>query len=99
MTRRPRGAKPQVKGAQGLNSRPHFESVQADTWWLHSHVSSQEYPMPESRWKLRGVLVGHVDGRPSVPHLQADSIKSVEAPLYLYIRIIMVECTHTKLFL
>jgi hypothetical protein len=43
--------------------------------------------------------VGHVDGRPTVHHLQIDSIKSVEAPLYLYIRILMVEFTHTTLFL
>jgi hypothetical protein len=62
MTRRPRGATPQVKGAQGsasqpnpLDGRPHFESVQSKTWRLHSYVSSQEYPMPESRWKLGGL--------------------------------------------
>jgi hypothetical protein len=41
---------------------------------------------------------GHVDGRPTVHHLEIDSIKSVEAPLYLYIWIIMVEFTHTTLF-
>jgi hypothetical protein len=35
--------------------------------------------------------VGHVDGRSTVHHLQTDSIKSVEAPLVLYIRILMVE--------
>jgi hypothetical protein len=40
-----------------------------------------------------------VDGRPAVHHLQTDSIKSVEVPLYLYIRILMVEFTHTTLFL
>jgi hypothetical protein len=55
VTHRPHGAKPQVKWAQGLVDRlsptvgrPHFESVQAETWWLHSHDSSEEYPMPES---------------------------------------------------
>jgi hypothetical protein len=31
VTHRPRGVKPQVKGAQGLASQPHFESVQAET--------------------------------------------------------------------
>jgi hypothetical protein len=41
----------------------------------------------------------HVDGRPAVHHLQTDSIESVEAPLYLYIRILMIEFTHTTLFL
>jgi hypothetical protein len=41
VTRRPRRAKPQVKGAQGPASRPYpmagrldFESVQAETLWL-----------------------------------------------------------------
>jgi hypothetical protein len=62
MTRRPRGAKPQSKGAQGPAGRPnpmagwpYFESVRARTWWLSSHVDSQEYPMPESWWKPGGV--------------------------------------------
>jgi hypothetical protein len=35
--------------------------------------------------------VDHVDGRPTVHQLQTDSIKSVEAPLDLYIRILAVE--------
>jgi hypothetical protein len=51
MSRRPCGAKPHVKGAQGSADRLHFESIQAETWRLCSHVSSQEYPMSESRWK------------------------------------------------
>jgi hypothetical protein len=34
---------------------------------------------------------GHMDGRPAIHELQTDSIKSVEAPLDLYIRILMVE--------
>jgi hypothetical protein len=42
VTHRPHGAKPQVKGAQGLAGRPHFESVQAKTWWLRSYIASQE---------------------------------------------------------
>jgi hypothetical protein len=41
----------------------------------------------------------HVDGRLTVHHLQTNLIKSVEAPLYHYIRIPMVEFTHTTLFL
>jgi hypothetical protein len=56
VTRRTRGVKPQVKGAQGpagrpnpMADRPHFESVQAETWWLRSHVSSQEDAMPEGQ--------------------------------------------------
>jgi hypothetical protein len=38
-------------------------------------------------------------GRPATHHLQTDSIKSVEAPLNHYIRILMVEFTHTTLVL
>jgi hypothetical protein len=45
MTCRPHGARPEVKGAQGpatrpdhLADRPHFESVQAETWG-HVHTS------------------------------------------------------------
>jgi hypothetical protein len=34
---------------------------------------------------------GHVDGRLAVDHLETDSIKSVEVPLNLYIRILAVE--------
>jgi hypothetical protein len=44
-------------------------------------------------------LADDVDGRPAIHHLQTDLIKSVEAPLYPYIRILVVEFTHTTLFL
>jgi hypothetical protein len=44
-------------------------------------------------------LDDHVDGRPAIHHLQTDSIKSVEAPLDHYIRILMIEFTHTTIFL
>jgi hypothetical protein len=40
-----------------------------------------------------------MDGRPAVHHLQTNSIKSVEAPLDLYIWILTAEFTHTTLFL
>jgi hypothetical protein len=36
-------------------------------------------------------LPGHVDGRPATHQLQTDSIKSVQASLDLYIRILVVE--------
>jgi hypothetical protein len=78
---------------------PDFESVQAQTLWLRSHVSSEEYPMFESQWNLGGVAgwpCGWSPGRPSPP---TDLIKLMEAPLYPYIRIPMVEFTHTTLFL
>jgi hypothetical protein len=32
VTRRPCGAKPQVKGAKGSADRLDFESIQAETW-------------------------------------------------------------------
>jgi hypothetical protein len=42
---------------------------------------------------------GHVDDRLAIHHLQTESTKSVEASLYLYIRILTVEFTHTTLFM
>jgi hypothetical protein len=78
VTRRPRGAKPQVKEAQGLAGRPnplagrqHLESVKVETWWLRSYVSSQEHPMPDSPWKPEGVAdrpCGWLPGHPSHPN-------------------------------
>jgi hypothetical protein len=74
----PRGANPQAKGAQGsagrpnpMAGRPHFESVQAETWQLRSHASSQEYPVPESQSKLGGLAdrpCGWLPGHPSPPN-------------------------------
>jgi hypothetical protein len=71
MTRRPRGAKPQAKGAQWPAGRPYFELVQAGTWRLHSPIVSQEYPIPESQWKPGGVTGrprGWPPGHPSPPN-------------------------------
>jgi hypothetical protein len=51
--------------------------------------------MFESQLRPRGVAgrprAGHVDGRPTVHELQTNSINLVEAPLDIYIRILMVE--------
>jgi hypothetical protein len=106
VTHRPCGAKPQVKGAQGpigrrnpMAGRPDFESVQAKTWWLRSHIGSKEDHVPESPWTPGGVVAGNMDGHWAIHYLQTDLIESVEAPLYPNIRIIMVEFTHTTLFL
>jgi hypothetical protein len=92
VTCRPRGAKPQVKGAKGpagrpnpIGGRPHFESVQAETWCLCSHVISQEYPMPKSRWKLGGVAGrprGQPPSCPSPPNQL--NLVGVSSPLPLY---------------
>jgi hypothetical protein len=58
VTRRPRGATPQVKGAQApagqpnpMASWPDFRLVQAEAWWLRSHIGSKEDHMPEGQWK------------------------------------------------
>jgi hypothetical protein len=71
VTHRPRGAKPQVKGAQGPADRSHFELVQAESWQLRSYIGSQEYPMPESWWKpwrVAGRPCGWPPSRPSPPN-------------------------------
>jgi hypothetical protein len=99
VTRRPRGAKPQVKGAQGLAGWPDIESVQAETWRLCSHIGSEEDPMPRVSGNWEEWAADQADGHPAVHHLQTDLIKLVEAPLYPYVRIPMVEFTHTTLFL
>jgi hypothetical protein len=94
----PQGAKPQVKGAQGPagHTLSRFKmrlgdyvnmSVHKRILWLRVGGNREERP------------AGHVHGRPTVCHLQTNSINSVEAPLYLYIRILMVEFIHTTLFL
>jgi hypothetical protein len=55
--------------------------------------------MPEINGNREEWMAGHMDGGLAVHHLQTDSIMSVEAPLYPYIRILMIEFTHTTLFL
>jgi hypothetical protein len=106
VTRRPCGAKAQVKGAQGpadrpnpMVGRPHFELVRARTWRPRSHVGSEEDPIPRVGGNRGEWPTGHVDGRLAVHHLQTELIKLMEAPLYPYIRIPSVEFTDTILFL
>jgi hypothetical protein len=105
VTRRPCGAKPQVKGAQGsAGPTPWSAGHTLSRFRLRldgyapklvyksipcSRVSGDQDEWPASR----------VDGRPTVHHLQTDSIKSMEASLDLYIRILIVEFTHTTLIL
>jgi hypothetical protein len=90
MTRRPRGAKPQAKGAQG--SAGHTLS-----WFrlrLDGYAPKSIYksiPCSEVSGDWEEWLAGHVDGYPAVHQLQTNSIKSVEAPLNHYIRILAVE--------
>jgi hypothetical protein len=61
---------------------------------VYRHISCPRIGGNREEW-----LVDHMDGCPAVHHLQTDSIKLVEAPLDLYIEILMVEVTHTTLFL
>jgi hypothetical protein len=61
---------------------------------VHKSILSLRVGGNQEEWPA-----GHVDGHPTIHHLQTDSIKSVEAPLDLYIRILMVEFIHTTLFL
>jgi hypothetical protein len=71
VTCRPCGAKPQVKEAHGPAGWPDFESAQAETWWLPSHVGSEDDPMPESQWNLGGVAgrpCGWPPSHPSPPN-------------------------------
>jgi hypothetical protein len=90
VTRRPRGAKPQVKGAQGpagytlSQFRPRLDgyapkSVYKSIPCLKVGGDGEEWP------------ASHMNGRSAENQLQTDSIKPVEAPLDLYIRILAVE--------
>jgi hypothetical protein len=86
------------KGPKGRPAGP--------TPWLVGHTLSRFRPRlggyaPKAVYKSIQCLkvsadheewsAGHVDGCPAVHHLQIDSIKSVEAPLDLYIRILTLE--------
>jgi hypothetical protein len=98
VTHRPRRAKPQVKGAQGPADhtlspfRPRLGSCVHTS--VHKSILCPGVSGNQEEWPA-----GHVDGRPAVHHLQTGSIKSIESPLDLYIRILVVELTHTTLFL
>jgi hypothetical protein len=97
-TRKPRGAKAQVKGAQGLarhtmsRFRPRPDGYAPKL--VYKSIPCLNVSADQEEW-----LAGHMDGRPAVHHLQTNSMKSVEAPLDLYIMILAVESTHTTLYL
>jgi hypothetical protein len=90
VTHGPRGAKPQAKGEQGPagHTLSRFrlrldgytpKSVYKSIPCLKVSVDREEWP------------TSHVDGHLVIHQLQTDSIKSVEGPLDLYIRILAVE--------
>jgi hypothetical protein len=90
MTHRPCGVKPQVKGAQVLAGHTLRQFRQT----LDGYASKSVYksiPCSKVGGDREEWPAGHVDGHPVVHELQTDSIKSVEAPLNLYIRILVVE--------
>jgi hypothetical protein len=87
-------------------SKGHKGQPAGPTPWPAGHTMSQfglrhdsyapklvykSIPCSKVSWDQEEWSVGHVDGRPVVHQLQIDSIKSVEAPLDLDIRILMVE--------
>jgi hypothetical protein len=98
VTCRLRGAKPQVNGAQGPAGHTLSQFRPRHGGYIHTSVH-KSILCPRVGGNREEWLDDHVDGRPAVHHLQTYSIKSMEAPLYLYIRILMVEFTHTTLFL
>jgi hypothetical protein len=98
VTRRPHGAKPQVKEAQGLG----IHTLSRFRRGPDNYAPKSVYKgIPCSRvsgdWEVWPA--GHMHGYPAIHHLQTDSIKSVEAPLDLYIMILVVAFTHTTLYL
>jgi hypothetical protein len=105
VTRRPRGAKPQVQGAQGPAGPTPWPVGYTLSWFRlrpDGYTPKSVYksiPCPRVGGVQEEWPAGHVDGRPTVHHLQTNLIKSVEAPLNLYIRILAVEFTHTTLYL
>jgi hypothetical protein len=96
VTRRLHGAKSQVKGAQGLagHTLSRFGPRLGDYVHtsVHKSILCPRVGRNQEEWPA-----GHVDGCLAVHHLQTDSIKSVDAPLYLYIGILIVKFTHTTL--
>jgi hypothetical protein len=90
VTCRPRRAKPQVKGAQGPTD--HTLSLfgpRLDGYTPKSVYKS--FPCSKVGGDREEWPAEHMDGHPTIHQLQTDSIKSVEAPLDLHIRILMVE--------
>jgi hypothetical protein len=61
---------------------------------LYNYVAKSVYksiPCSKVSGDKKEWPAGHVDGRPAVHQLQTNSIKSMEAPLDLYIRILTIE--------
>jgi hypothetical protein len=90
VTRRSRGAKPEVKWAQGpvghilSRFRPRLDGYATKS--VYKSIPCSKVSGDWEEWSAK-----HVDGRPAVHQLQTNSIKSMEAPLDLYIRILVVE--------
>jgi hypothetical protein len=62
---------------------------------VYKRISCSEVSGDQEEWSA-----SHMDGRPAIHQLQTDSIKSVEALLDLYIRVLVVEFrTHHTILL
>jgi hypothetical protein len=97
VTHRPRGAKPQVKGAQRPTGHTLSQfRLRHDNYapkLVYMDIQCPKVCGDQEEWPN-----SHVDGRLAIHHLQIDSIKLVEAPIDLYIRILTVEYrTHCTL--
>jgi hypothetical protein len=87
---RPASPNPWPAGHTLSRFRPRLDS------YIHTSVY-KSIPCPRVGGDWEEWPTGHVDGRSAAHHLQTDSIKSEEALLDLYIRILTVELTHTTL--
>jgi hypothetical protein len=91
-----KGHKDQPAGYTLSWFRPKLESLDGYApKSVYKSIPCSEVSGDQEEWPA-----GHVDGRAAVHQLQTDSIKSVEAPLDLYIRILAVEFrTHHTILL
>jgi hypothetical protein len=112
VTHRPRGAKPKSMGhksrSDGPTPWPGSHTLRRFRPKLDGYAPMlvcKSVPCLRVSGDWEEWLADNVDGRPTtycrpaIHHLQIDLIKSMEAPLDLYVRILMVELTHTTLYL
>jgi hypothetical protein len=88
--------------SKGLKGRPAGHNLSRFRLRLGGYIHTSVHksiPCPRVGGNKEEWSAGHMDGRLAIHHLKTDSIRSVEAPLDLYIRILMLEFTHTTLFL
>jgi hypothetical protein len=82
--------------SKGLKGRPVDHTLSQFRLRLGGYIHTsvcKSIPCPRVGGEWEKWPAGHVDGSLAIYHLQTDSIKSVEAPVDLYIRILTVELT------